>query len=167
MAWQLAVAGMAASFLSSQSSSKAGKAAAKAQEKAWKIEQQLKLGAVQAQTDALIASKQEGFDKAVSNMSQVSREAMMTRGRLASSAGESGLAGVSVSSLFGASFLAEAEARGQEIYNLDKFNKQINREIRGVQSGLMLGAQPSKYDSTGDTMKFLSDSLSIAAAEWG
>ena len=157
----VAVAGLAMSAASSSASKKAGKEAAEAQKEAWEIETQLKLGAVQAQTESIVASKQEDYDATVSRMSEITRQAMMTRGRIAAGMGEAGVAGNTVSRIFMSSFFEEARARGQEIYNLDKKNKQANRDIRGVQSGLQLGTKPAGYNTTGDNLKFASNALQI------
>lgn len=165
--WQIAAAGLIMQGASMLSSRKAGKAAAADAEEAWEVEQQMKLGAMIAQTDSLLASKQEMQDKTVDEMSEMTRQAVMTRGRISASAGESGLGGASVSQLFMTAFFEEARARGQQIYNLDKFNEQVNRDISAVQSGLQIGSRPAGYNSTGDALRFASSALSIANTAFG
>ena len=162
-AWQLAAAGIVTSFLGSKASAKAGEEAAEAQQNAYEIETHLKMAAVAAQTESILAAKDENYDRTVQRMSAVTREAMVNRGRLAASMGESGIAGNSVSNLFLQTFAAEAQARGQEIYNLSSKNKQANRDIRSAQAGLQINTRPANYDSTADTLKFASDALSIAS----
>jgi len=158
----IAIAGIGASLWGSSKASKANKKAAKAQQEAFDLQAAMKRGAVKAQTDSLVASKTEAQDKAVAEMSEMTRQAMIARGRLAASAGEAGVAGGSIATLFMNSFYEEARARGQQLYNFDKFNLQVNRDIRGVQSGLQIGARPAGYNSTGDAIQFVSSALSIA-----
>lgn len=145
-------------------SGKAGEAAAKAQQEAFAAEQELKKQAVQAQTESLLAAKDQAYHKAVSTMSEQTRQAMMQRGRMRAAAGEAGIAGGPVTSIIMTSYFEEAKARGEEIYNLDKYNEQVHRDIRGVQTGLMLGKGPSDYDSTGDWLGFASQALSIGSS---
>lgn len=163
----IAAAGLALSAYSAYSSAQAGDAAAEDAQEAYEIDRQMKLGATMAQTDSLIASKDEAQDKAVAEMSEMTRQAMMTRGRIAASSGESGLGGGSVAQVFITSYFAEATARGQQIYNLDKFNRQVNRDIRAVQSGLQIGSRPAGYNSTGDALRFASSALSVADNYFG
>ena len=165
--WQLAAAALVMQGASMMSSRKAGKAAAEDAQEAWEMEQQMKLNAMMAQTDSLLASKQEAGDKTVAEMSEMTRQAVMTRGRIAASAGESGMGGGSVAQVFLSSYFEEARARGQQIYNLDKFNKQVHRDITAVQSGLQIGSRPAGYNGTGDALRFASSALSIANNAFG
>lgn len=159
-----AAASLATSAYGASQSAKAGEASAEAQQEAYAAEQELKKQAVAAQTESLLAAKSQAYDKAVSTMTDTSRQAMMQRGRMMAAAGEGGAAGSSVTSIIQSSFFEEAKARGEEIYNLDKYNEQVHRDIRGVQTGLMLGKGPSDYDSSGDYMQFASSALSIGSS---
>jgi len=142
---------------------KANKKAAKAQRKAFQTQQAWSKGRVRAQVDALMESKQEGLAKAATNMGDIARAGLIMRGRLSTSAGESGTAGNSVTVAFTQSFFEQARAQGAEIYNYDLFQKQINRDIRAVQSGGQV-AEP-EYTSTSKLqggLDLIGDALSIA-----
>jgi len=163
-----AAAGLALSVGSFIGGNKANKKAKKAQKKAFNTQQAWSKGRVQAQVDALLDSKQEGVAKAATNMGDIARAGLIMRGRLSTSAGESGTAGNSVTVAFTQSFFEQARAVGAEIYNYDLFQKQVNRDIRAVQSGAQV-AEP-EYTSTSKLeggLNLIGDALSIAnTAGW-
>ena len=125
MYWvQLAMAGasMAVSAYGASKSAAAGEKAAEEAREQWEAEQELKKQSVAAQIESLQAAKGQAFDKTVATMSDMTRTAMMQRGRMRAAAGEGGVAGSAVTSVIMTSYFEEAKARGEEIYNLDKYN---------------------------------------------
>ena len=167
MYWiQLAAMGasMAISAYGASKSAAAGEEAAELAQEQWEAEQELKKQAVTAQIESLNAAKDEAFNETVATMSNMTRTAMQQRGRMHAAAGEGGVAGSAVTSIIMTSFFEEAKARGEEIYNLDKYNEQVHRDIRAVQTGLPMGRGPSDYDSTGDWLQFASSALSIGSS---
>lgn len=100
----------------------------------------------EVQVNSILDAKTEAEQKAVQNMSVMARQAAIERGRILAGAGEAGVAGGSISSQLLASYQHEAQARGEEVYNLKAYKRQANRDIAAVEAGLQINIP--KYEGS-------------------
>lgn len=124
----------------------AGQDAKKKAKQQAKADAELARHAAEVQINTILDQKTEAEKKAVQNMSLMARESAMQRGRILAGAGEAGIAGGSVSSSLLASYQSEAEARGNELYNLDAYRRQSARQIEAAKAGL--AANMPRYEGS-------------------
>lgn len=156
-----AAAGFAVSLFGASSSSKSQKKAAKAQQRAYEMETEMKLQAVKAQVEDINARREEEAGATADRMGEIARQALISRARYAAAASDGGLAGTTISGIYMATYLEEARARGHEIKNFESKNKQLNRDIRAAKTGLQVQPRPSSADTTATWVDFASQALTI------
>ena len=127
----LSVAQTGAGFFGAKKADK--KAEERAEHDAELIKQQAEF-----QIDAILEGKEEAEKATIEKMSDLTRRAMIERGRILASAGEAGRAGASVSGQMLMTFQDEATAKGRELYNLSAKKRQLSRDVGAVQAGLQV-----------------------------
>lgn len=130
----ISAASSAASWLGARSADK------KAKEQA-QHDAELQRAATEATIESIVASKEESEKATAVAMSDTSRQAAIARGRILAAAGESGVAGASISDQLLTNYAGEAESRGRQLYNLRSTKAQLSRNITQAKLGAAV-AQP-------------------------
>lgn len=115
----------------------------------------------EVQTNTILEARTEAEKKAVQNMSVMARQAAIQRGRILAGAGEAGVAGGSVSGQLLQSYQHEAQARGEEIYNLKAYKRQTVRDIAAVEAGLQVNLPRYEGSAPGGFATILAGAASM------
>jgi len=152
-----AAIGAASSLMSYSASNKAEKEARDAAEyQAAIAKQQYKL-----QKESIAASKREAEHKATMDLHDSTVNFMRQRASVVAGAGEAGVAGGSVTRTVVASARSEQDVRGRQMYALEQFKEQSDRELRGAQLGM--AGQVTQYKGVDSSTLALQAGLEFAS----
>lgn len=157
MAAGLAVSA-ASSYMGFKGSSKAEKAAQDAAEyQAALAKQNYKL-----QKESIAAQREEARHNATMAMRDTTVEAMRQRARVVAGAGESGVAGGSVTRSVVDTMYQEQDVRGRQLYQLESTLAQADRELRGAAIGF--AGQSAPRQGTSNASMALASGLNFASS---
>lgn len=162
----MAAAGLAIAAGSALMSYSGGKKAEKAAKEQAAYQNAVMKEQAALQAESIAASKEEARHKSGVNLHDTTVAFMKERARAVAGAGEAGVTGGSIQRTLADKLLQESDVRGREMFDLNSYLKQADRDIRGVNLGLASNVNKYKGVSSGQLalntgLSFAADALSI------